>query len=252
MANPYDTLGVPKNASADEIKKAFHASSRASTIPTRAAATRRASRRSRAPTTCSPTPRSARPTTRSARRTAVPAHRAGRSSRTSTSPISSAIFGGAARQRGPVPERGADVETHTTLSFEDALAAPRCACRSSSRPPVTAAQAPAPSRAPRPPSARSAAAAVSSPTPRAVLALAPAPLPRQRHHHRASLQDVPAAPPRAHHEELQRQDQARDQGPRPDPRRRQGRGGTERRPRRRPLRRRPRPARRSTPAAATI
>jgi molecular chaperone DnaJ len=31
------------------------------------------------------------------------------------------IFGGAARQRGPVPERGADVEAHTTLTFDDAL-----------------------------------------------------------------------------------------------------------------------------------
>ena len=31
------------------------------------------------------------------------------------------IFGGGARQRGPVPERGADVEAHTTLSFDDAL-----------------------------------------------------------------------------------------------------------------------------------
>ena len=111
----------------------------------------------------------------------------GRSSRTSTSPISSAGFGGAARQRGPVPERGAGATTHTTLSSEDAPAAPRCACRSSSRPLVTAAQEPAPSRAPRPPSARSVAAAWSSPTPGAVL-LAPVPaLSRQRHHYRASL-----------------------------------------------------------------
>ena len=196
------------------------ASSPASTIPTRAA-TRRASRRSRAPTTCSPIRRSARRTTRGARRTAG-GGAAGPQFQDfefgDLGDLFGGLFGGGGRGRRAAgarqPERGADVEAHVSLSFEDSLAGAEVrvpveletACHTCARlgrrardgadrlPPVR-----------RPRRHRRLARALRA------LAAVPA-LPWQRHDRRASVPDVPRHRPRAHDQALHGEDPRRRQG----------------------------------------
>ena len=256
MANPYDTLGVPKNASADEIKKAYRKLAREHHPDASGGDEARFKEIQGAYDVLSdPEKRQAYDTfgsangrmrRRAGRRPAVRRLRPLRSLRRHL------------RRRRP-PARARARARRRRRGAHDALVRRRAPRRRGARagrardrlPHLRRHRRRAGDRADRLP-------AVRRPRRRlrlagAVLALAPVPaLPRQRHDRRASLHDVPRLRPRADDEELQRQDPARDQGSRAHPRRRQGRGGPERRPRRRSLRRRPRRSRRrSTRAAAT-
>ena len=154
-------------------------------------------------------------------RAASAAAAAARSSPTSTSPISSAASSAA---RAPPARAGARARRRPR-DAHDALVRGRAARRRGARagrardrlPHVRRHRRRAGHRADRLP-------AVRRPRRRlrlagAVLALASVPaLPRQRHRRRAPVQDVPRLRPRADDEELQREDPARDQGPRAHPR----------------------------------
>ena len=131
MASPYDTLGVPKNASADEIKKAYRKLAREHHPDASGGDETRFKEIQGAYDVLSdPEKRQAYDTFGTAN--GGPGGFGGggggpQFADFDLSDLFGSIFGGGgggaggARQRGPVPERGADVETHTTLSFEDAL-----------------------------------------------------------------------------------------------------------------------------------
>ena len=129
MANPYDTLGVPKNASAEEIKKAYRKLAREHHPDASGGDEARFKEIQGAYDLLSdPEKRQAYDTFGSANgRMGGPGFGGGAGPQfadfdlSNLSDLFGGIFGGGARQRGPVPERGADVEAHTTLSFDDAL-----------------------------------------------------------------------------------------------------------------------------------
>ena len=128
MTNLYDTLGVPKNASADEIKKAYRKLARQH-HPDASGGDESKFKEVQGAYDVLSDPE---------KRKAYDAYGA-----TNGRPFGGAgggpqfqefdfgdlgdLFGGlfrgrgGGRQRGPVPERGADLETHVTLSFDDAL-----------------------------------------------------------------------------------------------------------------------------------
>ena len=153
MTNPYETLGVAKKASQDEIKKAYRKLVRASTIRTatrrrrcggalqgRAGRLRRALR-----------PREAEAVRHASARAGRRLVRDGRfdfDSATSSAGSSTAAAAGSAR---PMPERGADLEVEVRLSFEDALKGATVRVPVDSTPPATpaAARAPSPATSPR-------------------------------------------------------------------------------------------------------
>ena len=170
MANPYDTLGVPKNASADEIKKAYRKLAREHHPDASGGDEARFKEIQGAYDLLSdPEKRQAYDTFGSTNGRAggasTSAAAPGRSSPTSTSPTSSAASSAAARASA-APCRSAAPTSRPTRPSPSTTpsAAPRCGSRSSSRPPAGRAAAPAPSRGRRRPSARSAAAAASSRT----------------------------------------------------------------------------------------
>ena len=123
MANPYDTLGVPKNASADEIKKAYRKLAREHHPDASGGDETRFKEIQGAYDVLSdPEKRQAYDTFGTANGRPSGGQGGGpQFADFDLSDLFGGIFGGAARQRGPVPERGADIETHTTLSFDDAL-----------------------------------------------------------------------------------------------------------------------------------
>jgi molecular chaperone DnaJ len=129
MANPYDTLGVPKNASADEIKKAYRKLAREHHPDASGGDEARFKEIQGAYDLLSdPEKRQAYDTFGSANgRMGGPGFGGGAGPQfadfdlSDLSDLFGGIFGGGTRQRGPAPERGADVEAHTTLSFDDAL-----------------------------------------------------------------------------------------------------------------------------------
>jgi molecular chaperone DnaJ len=127
VANPYDTLGVPKNASADEIKKAYRKLAREHHPDASGGDEARFKEIQGAYDLLSdPEKRQAYDTYGSTNGRGGPGFGPGGSGPQfgdfDLSDLFGGIFGGGgARQRGPVPERGVDVEAHTTLSFEDAL-----------------------------------------------------------------------------------------------------------------------------------
>ena len=127
MANPYDTLGVPKNASADEIKKAYRTLAREHHPDASGGDEARFKEIQGAYDLLSdPEQRQAYDTYGSTNgRMGGGFGAAGAGPQFADFDLSDlfgGIFGGGGtRQRGPVAERGADVEAHTTLSFDDAL-----------------------------------------------------------------------------------------------------------------------------------
>jgi len=127
MANPYDTLGVPKNASADEIKKAYRKLAREHHPDASGGDEARFKEIQGAYDLLSdPEKRQAYDTYGSTNGRAAGFDFGGGGPHFADFDLSDlfgGLFGGgaAAGRRGPVPERGADVEAHTTLSFEDAL-----------------------------------------------------------------------------------------------------------------------------------
>jgi molecular chaperone DnaJ len=128
VANPYDTLGVPKNASQDEIKKAYRKLVREhhpDRNPGDSAAEERFKDIQAAYDLLSdPDKRKRYDTFGEAGARGAP----GGGFTTADFDLGDlgdlfgGLFGrGRAQQRGPVPERGADLETEVRLSFEDAL-----------------------------------------------------------------------------------------------------------------------------------
>ena len=126
MANPYETLGVPKNASADEIKKAYRTLAREHHPDASGGDEARFKEIQGAYDLLSdPEKRQAYDTYGSTNGRPAGFDFGGGGAGPQfadfdLSDLFGGIFGGAGR-RGPVPERGADVEAHTTLSFEAAL-----------------------------------------------------------------------------------------------------------------------------------
>jgi molecular chaperone DnaJ len=126
VASLYDTLGVPKNASADEIKKAYRKLAREHHPDASSGDESRFKEIQGAYDVLSdPEKRQqydAFGSTNGSR--GGPGFGAGGGPQFADFDLSDlfgGIFGGAAGRRGPVPERGADLEAHTTLSFDDAL-----------------------------------------------------------------------------------------------------------------------------------
>src|SRR4051812_10825057 len=127
--SPYEILGVAKGASADEIKKAYRKLAREyhpDRNPGDASAEERFKEIQGAYDLLSdPEKRQQYDTFGSANgRTGGGGFGGGGAQFADfdLSDLFGGIFGGGAgRQRGPVAERGADVEAHTTLSFDDAL-----------------------------------------------------------------------------------------------------------------------------------
>ena len=131
MASPYDTLGVAKNASADEIKKAYRKLARANHPDANggdAAAEARFKEIQGAYDVLSdPEKRKGYDTFGDANgRTGAPRGAPGGGPQFADFDISD-LFGGlfgsrGGGARGPQPERGADLEAQVSISFEDSLA----------------------------------------------------------------------------------------------------------------------------------
>ena len=103
--DPYDILGVSRDADADDDQEGLPQASPASCTPTSTRTRRRrsGSRTSRAPTRCSPTRRSGRRTTAAATRSAGAAAASARARASRFTDIMDAFFGGGAAGGAPGP-----------------------------------------------------------------------------------------------------------------------------------------------------
>jgi molecular chaperone DnaJ len=129
MSNPYDTLGVAKNASADEIKKAYRKLARESHPDASGGDEARFKEIQGAYDLLSdPEKRKAYDTFGSTNGRPGPEGFGGTQFQDfDLSDLFGGLFGGGAgrgggARRGPQPERGADFQTEVHISFEDALA----------------------------------------------------------------------------------------------------------------------------------
>ena len=129
MSNPYDTLGVAKNASADEIKKAYRKLARESHPDASGGDEARFKEIQGAYDVLSdPEKRKAYDTFGSTNGRPGPEGFGGAQFQDfDLSDLFGGLFGGGAgrgggARRGPQPERGADLQTEVHISFEDALA----------------------------------------------------------------------------------------------------------------------------------
>ena len=129
MSNPYDTLGVAKNASADEIKKAYRKLARESHPDASGGDEARFKEIQGAYDVLSdPEKRKAYDTFGSTNGRPGPEGFGGAQFQDfDLSDLFGGLFGGGAgrgggARRGPQPERGADLQTDVHISFEDALA----------------------------------------------------------------------------------------------------------------------------------
>jgi molecular chaperone DnaJ len=124
MTNPYETLGVPKNAPADEIKKAYRKLVRQyhpDRNPGDAAAEERFKDVQAAYDLLSDPERRRQYDTFGAAGARGPAGGGFSAGDFDFGDLFGGLFGRGRAQGGPVPERGADLETEVRLSFEDAL-----------------------------------------------------------------------------------------------------------------------------------
>jgi molecular chaperone DnaJ len=122
MATLYDTLGVPKSASADEIKKAYRKLAREHHPDSGGDEARFKEIQGAYDVLSDPEKRKAYDSYGSTNGRAGPQFQD--FDLGNLGDLFGNIFGGGGgfgRQRAPVPERGADVEAHVTLSFDDAL-----------------------------------------------------------------------------------------------------------------------------------
>jgi len=131
MSNPYDTLGVPKNASADEIKKAYRKLARENHPDASGGDEARFKEIQGAYDVLSdPEKRQAYDTYGSTNGRGGAGGFGGAGAQFQDFDLSDlfgGLFGGGAgrgggARRGPQPERGADLQTEVHISFEDALA----------------------------------------------------------------------------------------------------------------------------------
>jgi molecular chaperone DnaJ len=125
MASLYDILGVAKNASADELKKAYRKLAREHHPDSGGDEARFKEIQGAYDVLSDPEKRQAYDTygSTNGRGAAGPGYGPGTQFDFDLGDLFGNIFGGGGfgRARGPVPERGADVEAHVTLSFDDAL-----------------------------------------------------------------------------------------------------------------------------------
>ena len=124
MATLYETLGVPKNASADEIKKAYSKLAREHHPDASGGDEARFKEIQGAYDVLSDPEKRQQYDAFGSTNGRPGGFGDGSGPQFADFDLSDlfgGIFGGGARQRRPVPERGPDVEAHTTLSFDDAL-----------------------------------------------------------------------------------------------------------------------------------
>ena len=221
MANPYDTLGVPKNASADEIKKAYRKLAREHHPDASGGDESRFKEIQGAYDLLSdPEKRQAYDTFGATNGRPAAGGGGGGGPQFADFDLSDlfgGIFGG-----GGAPARPRAGARRRRRGAHDALVRRRAPRRRGADPgrardglpDVRRHRRRAGDGADRLPAVRRPRRRVRLAG--AVLALAPVPaVPRQRHDRRAPLHDLPRLRPRADDEELQRQDPARDQGPAP-------------------------------------
>ena len=245
MTNLYDTLGVAKNASAEEIKKAYRKLAREHHPEQRRrrgelqgdpGRVRRALRRREA----QPYDQYGSTNGRGPMRRRAGGTQFQDFDLSDLSAISSAAFGGGGgfgRQRGPQPERGADLQTEVHVSFEDSLKGVQVPVRAE----VETACHTCGGTGAEPGTAPIVVPAVRRPRrhlrlagPLLALASVPA-LSRQRHGDREAVQDLPRQRSRARAEDVPGEDPGRRQGRHADPAEGARRAGPQRRSRGRSL-----------------
>jgi molecular chaperone DnaJ len=121
MATLYDTLGVPKNASADEIKKAYRKLAREHHPDASGGDEARFKELQGAYDVLSDPEKRQQYDAFGSANGRMGGQSGPQFADFDLSDLFGGLFGSGGRPRGPVAERGADIEAHATISFEDSL-----------------------------------------------------------------------------------------------------------------------------------